>query len=74
MNARKRAEQKENKKKKLIERRWNVYVYNLIDWANEILILTTNESQRNIIMTLKWQNNDVLIKCKLNESSIIKTC
>ena len=54
MNARKRAKQKKNKKKKLIERKWNVYVYNLTDWTNEILILTTNESQRNIIMTLKW--------------------
>ena len=54
MNARKRTEQKKNKKKKLIKKRWNVYVYNLTDWANEISILTTDESQKNIIMILKW--------------------
>ena len=54
MNAKERAEQKKNKKKKLIERKWNVYIYNLTDWANEISILTANESQKNIIMTLKW--------------------
>ena len=74
MNAKKRAEQKKSKKKKLIEKKWNVYVYNLTDWTNEISILTTDESQRSIIMTLKWQNNDILIKYELNESNIIKTC
>ena len=74
MNARERAEQKKSKKKKLIEKKWNVYVYNLTNWTNEILILTADESQKSIIMTLEWQNNDVLIKCELNENSIIKTC
>ena len=54
MNARERAGQKRSKEKGLVETWWNVYVYNLADWANEIPILAADEPQRSIVVALRW--------------------